>query len=148
MCQFKIGNEMTGILTVCVKGRCYPQSQDSEDSNWLGADIGINSKTFNGTVACSLRAGDFDSFHKKLCVIYEKLKGKAQFTTAEDVLFIEVEAKTLGHMLVQGYVKDDVNPTLKLCFTFNLDQTDIKYTIQDLQKVVNSLPYIRCRNEF
>ena len=58
----------------------------SHDDNWIIIRISVVVGGFTGTVGATIITEELVTFHEKLRVLYDTLKGEAKFTTLEQQL--------------------------------------------------------------
>jgi hypothetical protein len=137
-----IGHPSSDNIRLSVFGYMYPDSEDSDDGNWLISELEITSGAFKGIVGYDLllRSGEFERFLKDIEPMYETLTGTAKYTTMEDWLEINVEGDGRGHIAATGFVIDRHINSNKLNFHINFDQTSLPQMIKGLKKLLEKYP--------
>jgi len=142
MCKVLVGNEIENHITINILGKTYPESKDYGDGNWLGSEIYFSLGAFNGSIKAHLRSSEFETFLEKVKILYDKLKGVAEYSSMEGWLSIKITGDGRGHMLIEGVICDDPDIGNKLIFIINYDQTGLKNTLEGLEYILEKYPVI------
>lgn len=77
--------------------------------------------------------------YQELNEVYQELKGKVIFSNVEESFYIEVTLHSLGQLNVEGYIQDLPSVKNKLAFEFQLDQSYLPKTIDELKDIFAKL---------
>lgn len=110
------------------------------DDNWLTVAVEVKAGGFNGLFSASFLAGEIDEFHQDAANLYDSLTGQAKFRTLEEQLSIDLTGDGLGHILLTGNTGDRPAIGNTLAFAFNLDQTQLRSSVEGLAKVLAAFP--------
>jgi hypothetical protein len=138
--QFKIGGNDDEFLELTVTGYERPLSGEYDDDNWLNTTVIVKARGFQGKATPSLQTWDLSAFLKELIALNQTLTGTATINPIEDQLSLSVECDKQGHVTVSGYLLDTSMYRYRLTFTFEIDQTFLTQTIQDLREVCDAFP--------
>jgi len=144
MCNVVIGNQNSEYIMINVLGRLHSDSDNYYDTNWLSCNISTKVGCFIGEVKSDicLRTDEFQRFLVDLESLYDSLKGKAEYSTMEDWIKIEMSGDGQGHIKTKGFVIDKHCDGNRLDFTINLDQTNLPKIIKDLKELLEKYPVI------
>lgn len=139
--EIRFGSEQGNYLSIVVRGRAYRRSRDYWDGNWLHATVTIQAGKFSGEVPGLVRAEELAAFHDQLDAVHKTLEGAAEFETMERWLSFLIEVGKTGSITVSGSIRDEVgNPSNRLLFAFEHDQTHLNSTLQQLRDAVQAYP--------
>ena len=116
-----------------------PSDSETEDFDWIKAQVHIEVGGFSGDVQIQMCVGDMIRFKEELEPVYQQLAGKAEFKTTEDQFYIQIEADRLGHIQAEGYLLDDLGIGNKLTFEIHYDQTLLWHTISEIDEALFEL---------
>lgn len=116
-----------------------PADPQSEGYDWIKGRVQIDVGAFKGELEIYLCVSDMVRFQEQLKVVYENVKGVAEFKTIEDQLAIRIEVDNLGHVLASGYLLDDFVCGNKLHFEIRYDQTLLWHTIAEIDEALFEL---------
>jgi hypothetical protein len=119
-----------------------PANIREEGYDWIKTKNTIRVGKFYGESKMTLTLSDVISFKNEAEALYEKLSGVAEFNTIEDQIGFFVEGDGKGHMKVKGYFRDDVSFGNELRFEIEIDQTELRKTILDLDKAIINMKKI------
>ena len=135
--HWSIGNESKERLEVEIQSS--PANPATEGYDWISAQATIRVGSFQGQTKLSITKTDIIRFRDELLQLYETLKGMAEFTTIESLLYLKVIVDSLGHITVSGSLLDDCSFGNKLDFTIEIDQSHLKRTISELNTCLKGL---------
>ncbi len=139
--KFALGLTEKERLEITVMGYACESYDNEYDANWLNASTSIVAGGFEGRITLMILAPDLSLFASRIAELYEQLDGEAEFKTMEDQLYIKCRGDGLGHIAVTGYMRDTIGTGYNtLNFELALDQTQIKRTIDELDKVLKEYP--------
>lgn len=127
-------------ITLAVEGRSHPGSDEPYDRDWLAARASVAVGGFAGRSAGLVRAGDFPPFLAALERLNRSLRGRADFETLEGWFALRLTGDGLGHVGVEGELKDGPAGAQALRFGFELDQTALAAPLAALAAVVARFP--------
>jgi hypothetical protein len=116
-----------------------PADRQSEGYDWIKGRVQIDVGAFKGELEIHLCVSDMIRFQEQLMVVYENVKGVAEFKTIEDQLAIRIEVDRLGHVVASGYLLDDFMCGNKLHFDIRYDQTLLWHTIAEIDEALFEL---------
>ena len=104
MVSFVLGHDAGDYLRIDVSSRENPRALDSDDGNWLVAQVSVAAGPWKGSYRANLRAEEFRSFRDELRTLYDDPGANAaHFESLEAVAELSVERKDLlGHITVNG----------------------------------------------
>jgi hypothetical protein len=106
---------------------------------WIPVHITIRTGGFSGQFKATFLARDMVKFRDELRTIYESLNGNATFETLERQMHLKVTVDKLGHIYVDGELRDEVCISNKLIFHMDFDQTYLGHTVQELNEVITGI---------
>ena len=122
----------------------YSYSNDnkeySNDRNWLNGSITLKAGKFSGKYSAYFQTTDFSSLKEQLGILYNELNGTAKFSTLEEQLEMEFTGDGLGHFQVECKAVDEAGVGSELSFIINIDQTDLKSVMTNLNQLTEDLP--------
>ncbi|MCB2155162.1 hypothetical protein KQI84_09765 [bacterium] len=114
-----------------------PTSDPTGEVFWYPTRVTIDVVGFSGrTRTEGITLYQMKQFLKELGAVYTELRGKAEFDSFCGGLHVELEADRVGHITVQGSLRDDFGIGNRLIFNFQLDQTFLPQTISELRECV------------
>lgn len=140
--SIEIGEKALCYLHIKVVSRCYPQTADFWDGNWLNTDIYARSNSLELTVNAKLRSDEFQSFLKELEPICKSLRGKAKFQSMEEWLEIHCDGDGTGHFITRVSVKDQPGAGNVLSFSAQLSEIQLLTLIDQLKAVLEEFPVV------
>lgn len=132
------GNE--GIVSIHISGYSNPRATDSDDANWLSAEIEIAVGCFTGKYPASPTTQDFSRFQESLELVLETLSGKALFSTMEGWLQLQIDMTRRGTATVSGEAVALQAPRIALEFSFESDQSYLQETLRAVRLAVQNFP--------
>ena len=123
-----------------VQGYQYQPTGEYYDDNWLSVQISILAGSFRGKINASFLTADFASFLSQLRLLHETLQGSAEFKTMEEQLYLKLIGDGKGHIELEGELKDRPGVSNQLNFTLQFDQTQLRESISQLEKIVSAFP--------
>ncbi len=107
--------------------------EETEGYDWVPVSISVNSGGFSGSVQANFLASEMIKFRDDLLILNNNLQGQAIFQTIEDQLRLNLSVDSSGHVRVEGVLIDFAGVGRnKLSFYFDIDQTYLANTIQEL----------------
>jgi len=100
------------------------------------ADIEIKIPSYHVKGDFHTSTGEIFRFYKELKKCQTELKGVAEYSTIDRNLDIKIEYKEFGQTLITGRFQQYMGSINCLEFEINSDQSYIKYTVDELQKIV------------
>ena len=139
--KFAIGLTEKERLEITVMGYACETYNNDYDANWLNASTSIVTGGFEGRITLMILAPELSLFASRISKLYEQLDGEAEFKTMEDQLYIKCRGDGLGHIAVTGYIRDAIGTGYNtLNYELALDQTQLKRTIDEFDKVLKEYP--------
>ncbi len=139
--KFSIGGAEKERLEVCIQGYSCQEYDNVSDANWLSATASISAGSYKGSISLMVLAPELTEFYSQVSTLYETLIGDAVFNTLEDQLSIRLSGDGIGHIHVEGYIKDEVGVGYnKLVYELSIDQTELKTVANQLRKVLSAYP--------
>jgi hypothetical protein len=102
---------------------------------WYLAQVEISVSGFRGQIEPWLEAYDIDRFATQLAAVYESLQGEAKLSPREEQFTLCVQARTGGHIHVQGVAWSKATYENKLEFSIEIDQSFLPETLAQLRHV-------------
>ena len=96
--------------------------------------VQIQAGSFTGHAEPWLDVSDFARFAPEAQKLYETLKGEARFVTVEDQISLILKGDGKGHINLSGRLLDRCGDGNELLFKLNLDQTQLKHSISELEQ--------------
>ena len=127
------------FVRIEILSRELPDDDDYWDGNWLTANAEVRVDGFRVRLGCNLRAEEFVSFAESLVSLQKSLSGAASFDTMETTLDFEMRIDALGHIPVQGTLRDP-GRGVTLNFAFELDQSLLPPIIAQVESVIREFP--------
>jgi hypothetical protein len=137
--EVSIGGEGCRLI-LSVSGYQFPEAEDSDDANWLGASVEVSAGTtgrFAGAYAGFLRCDDLARFRDELRVVLESLDGRATFHDLESRVGADIQL-TRGRGVLEVFVREDIGARLEV--TADTDQTYLAETLGDLDQLLAEFP--------
>ena len=113
---------------------------DYWDDNWLNVNITIQAGGFSGNAEANIITSELERFLAELKPLYETLSGTAVFKTLEEQLDLQLIGDGKGHIELNGIVADQAGIGNRLHFTLHFDQTQLRVSICELEKVLKQFP--------
>jgi hypothetical protein len=110
------------------------------DDNWLLVEITVRAGGFHGNASATIITGELEQFLSELKPLYEKLSGSAKFVTLEGQLKLQLNGDGKGHIKLLGEVADRKGVGNRLHFTLEFDQSQLRASISELEKVMLKFP--------
>jgi hypothetical protein len=110
------------------------------DDNWLTIEIYVQAGGFEGKVKGAILTDDLIRFLSQLRPLYETLRGSAEFGTMEDQLNLKLAGDGKGHIELHGEVADRPGIGNRLHFTLQFDQSQLRVSISELEKITLQFP--------
>ena len=114
-----------------------PADVVEEGYDWINAACEISVGGFRGGVQLMITLKDLKRFRDELTILYQTLKGEAEFKTIENQIYFKLTADLQGHIQVEGSLMDDAGVGNKLQFYFGIDQTFLKSTLHELNNCID-----------
>jgi len=109
--------------------------------HWGGYDaktkIEIKSGNFKVNSSFYTSTGEIYLFYKSLKEKNNLLSGQVFYKNYEENTLITLTYDNMGHIVIEGTFSEENEFSNKLDFEFNTDQSYIKYTINELETIVN-----------
>ena len=137
---FSFGQSEHERIEVDVLG--YERSPVGEfnDDNWLRVQIRVAVGGFRGKTDAAFITVELFAFLSELRMLYENLSGKAEFATLEEQLNLLLTGDGKGPIELVGEVADIAGIGNQLKFKFQIDQSQLRASIAELQRVVTEFP--------
>ena len=110
------------------------------DDNWLLVDITVRAGGFHGNASATIITGELEKFLSELKPLYEKLSGSVKFDTLEGQLKLQLNGDGKGHIELLGEVTDRKGDGNCLHFTLEFDQSQLRVSISELEKIMLEFP--------
>jgi hypothetical protein len=141
--EVRIGGHVDDHITIRVLGRAYPDADDFGDGNWLSTFIDFAVGQFRGTVAASLRADEFRSFHRALKELDASLRGEALLESMEEWISLRIAVTSSGRLEIAGRLTDRPGSGNQLMFEIGgLDQSYLPAILTDLEGLLARYPVL------
>ncbi|MDQ0209078.1 WapI family immunity protein [Alkalicoccobacillus murimartini] len=136
MHTFKIGDS-----PYFIEMRFAPHERDiGDDFDEIESEITIQSGKYSVRDAeVWISTNQLYQLFQGLTEGYQKLKGKVIFSNREDSIYIEMTLHSLGQLDVKGHIQDIPSETNTLDFEFQLDQSYLPKTIDQLKEIMQQL---------
>ena len=145
MKSFRIGRELE-YTTISLPDR-EPESDeqlanfDFDDANWINAHVKIAVGGFDASYGATLFRADFPRFRDALKKLHSFESSRAQFSTMENQLHIEIRSDMRGNFeaICEARDRSDGN-----CLSFKLgfDQTEISPMLKQLDSIIKAYPVL------
>jgi len=132
---FSFGESEHECIKVDVLGYEHPESDD-----WLATEIRVQAGGFRGKAVASIMTAELTAFLPELQQLFKTLSGSVEFTTLEGQLSLRLIGDNKGHIELSGKVADKAGIGNVLHFTLQLDQTQLKASIHELEKIISQFP--------
>ena len=138
--MFSFGHSKLERIEVEVLG--YERAPVGEywDDNWLRAEIQVVAGEFRGKATAAFITSDLPKFLSELRPLFETLKGKAEFSTIEEQLKLQLVGDGNGHIELTGEIADQPGIGNRPLFTFEFDQSQLGASIRELEKATSQFP--------
>lgn len=110
------------------------------DDNWLTSQIRLRAGGFRGNVDASILTDELAGFLTELRPLYGALRGTAEFSTLENQLHLTLTGDGKGHIELVGEAADQPGVGNRLHFTLQFDQSQLKASIRELERVIEEFP--------
>jgi hypothetical protein len=110
------------------------------DDNWLRAEIQVVAGGFRGKATAAFITSELSEFLSELRPLFETLEGKAEFSTIEEQLKLQLVGDGKGHIELTGEIADQPGIGNRLLFTFEFDQSQLGASIRELELVTSQFP--------
>lgn len=112
---------------------------DPDPYRWVSTDITLRMGGFEGAFQATLLVGDLVDLLEGLQRVHTTLAGVVRFDTLEGQVMFVLTVTSVGHVVVQGEVRDKAGTGNTLRFTLELDQTHLPPVIRDLESFLESI---------
>jgi hypothetical protein len=138
--MFSFGHSKLKRIEVEVLG--YERAPVGEfwDDNWLRAEIQVAAGGFRGHATAEFITSELSKFLSELRPLFETLKGKAEFSTIEEQLKLQLVGDGKGHIALTGEIADQPGIGNRLLFAFEFDQSQLGASIHELEQVTSRFP--------
>ena len=113
----------------------------NETCHWGGYDVkaGIEIKSGNFHVKSTFYSstGEFYQFYERIKNCNKHLSGKVIYKNYEENFFLIITYDNQGHVNISGTFSEENSYCNKLDYEFNTDQSFIRYTIEELELLVD-----------
>jgi hypothetical protein len=113
---------------------------DYHDDNWVTARVRVTAGGFRGTIDAAFLSEEFVSFLTQLRSLHTSLSGIAEFVTLEGQLELRLSGDGRGHIELIGQVADQPGIGNRLHFTLHFDQSQLRASIHELERVTAAFP--------
>ncbi|HEY6167762.1 MAG TPA: hypothetical protein VI454_06960 [Verrucomicrobiae bacterium] len=137
---FSFGHSERERIEVDVHGYERPATGEYWDDNWLNVDIRVQAGGFRGNAAATIITSELTKFLSELRPLLETLRGSAKFSTMEGQLKLQLDGDGKGHIELQGEVADRPGIGNCLNFTLQFDQSQLRASVQELERVTTKFP--------
>lgn len=134
------GEPPNNSLKISVFGYARPDSTDYWDGNWVRTNAKIKCGGFSGNVSGLMRIDELKMFYDNLKQLHGDLHGGVTFITMEEWLEIKVHATKLGQIGISGFLREYHFTSNRLIFGFEIDQTFLRNSINQLETVLKHFP--------
>lgn len=114
------------------------QPSTDEGYDWVPVQVLVNAGGFRGTVRANFLGSEIIKFRNELMTLNKNLTSPVVFETIEGQLMISLAPNISGHLKVTGELLDGTANCNKLTFSFDIDQSYLPATINELDKAVHS----------
>ena len=137
---FSFGHSEQERIEVDVQGYERAPSGEYWDDNWLNIEVRVRVGGFQGKATASIITSELAKFASELRPHYETLSGVAEFATLEQQLSLRLSGDGNGHIELRGEVVDGAGMKNRLHFTLQFDQSELKASIHEIDKVISLFP--------
>ena len=137
---FAFGHSEQERIEVDVNGYERAPVDEFWDDNWLRVDIRIRAGGFRGKALATILTWELTQFLSDLRPLVETMGGSAEFTTIEEQLSLRLTGDGKRHVELSGEVSDQSGIGNRLQFTFQFDQTQLRASIRELERVTLEFP--------
>ena len=121
-------------LTISVTGY---EGEPSDDYAWMGVVVSISAGYFSGKFPASFVSQELAEFYRQGMILYETLKGSAEFSTLERQLGFILTSNSLGHIELKGEARDVAGTGNTLKFSLTFDQTQLRSSLAQLAELLS-----------
>lgn len=137
MDTFKIGAEPNIIEIRLTTLLGFPNEIDIDGGYAVKGSISIQCGKYSVNKAeVSITTGQVYQFYQQLNEAFQDLKGTIIFSNRGEAIFFEMEFTRFGQIDVNGYFQEYPSIENRLHFMFQLDQSYIPSTLNELKKIV------------
>jgi hypothetical protein len=115
-------------------------AKNEDDANWLVTRVTVAVPPFSGSWDAAITTHELAIFQGELKIALASLSGTAKFRGMEGDLSLIIEFNKRGGAEVTGVSKPNGFLGTELHFDFETDQTFLKKTLQELEKVLQQFP--------
>jgi len=119
---------------------------DFYDDNWLIVETRVWVGGFQGKVGATFITSELVKFASELRLLFNTLKGTAEFSTMEGQLLLRLTGDGKGHIEIFGEILDRAGVGNNLHFALHIDQTQLEISLRELEGVIFRFP-IRGKEE-
>lgn len=112
------------------------------DNNWITTTVKVIGGNFSGEYEAMFMTIDYEKFKQELRLLYDNLKGVANFSGLEGQLELKIIGDGLGHFEVNVKACDQPGYGGQLTFTMTFDQTLIKGIGEQLERITKKFPIV------
>jgi hypothetical protein len=138
--QITFGGSDHESIQIIVGDYLYPPTGEYYNDNWLSVRISVTVGGFQGKADACFLSAELADFLCQLQALYSALEGTAEFTTIERQLALKLRGDGKGHVVVDGKLFDQPGIGNHLSFHVQIDQTQLKDSIRDLEQLVLRFP--------
>ena len=133
MHSFSFGGKEQERLEITVISR---EGDASDDYAWLTVEVSIFAGHFQGKFPAAFVTQELAALYDQGMILYETLKGTAEFKTLERQLGFVMKSNNLGHIELRGEARDEAGTGNKLNFILTFDQTQLRTSLAELASVL------------
>lgn len=138
MYQFKLGNEPDFIELKLTEVIDFPHTTDFEGGYVVKGKVSIQSgRYFVKDAEVWFTTGQVYELYVQLQKLYEQLKGSIHFSNRGETLNFTLQFNRYGQIQVRGYFQELLSEENQLQFGFQLDQSYLPKTLNELKHIVD-----------
>ena len=126
-------------VALAVGERAYADSDEPFDRDWVTARMAVRVDAFAGASAGLVRVDELIGFQNSLKHLAGTLRGQTRFETLEDWFRLDLEGDGLGHIAIEGELRDEYDGGQSLNFAFEIDQTALAAPLAALARAIDRL---------
>lgn len=129
-----------GELTLEILDYENPRAQNTEDSNWLRANLTIQANPFFGSIEFGLTTDELALLSSQLSTVVSSLSGKVRFATMEGNWTLNVDFERSGTAIVSGMVESKRTLGNRLLYELHAEPIVLESVAGDLARMASMYP--------
>ena len=110
----------------------------SDDYAWLTVQVSVRAGHFQGQYPAAFVTQELADLYHQGIILYESLKGTAEFKTLERQLGFIMTSNHLGHIELKGEARDEAGTGNTLKFSLTFDQTQLRTSLAELASLLSA----------